>query len=257
MTFIGLGMAGGAVYMAQNQMNAADAERQSDSTVRVIAAAQDIPFGAPLEGHLLTSIVWPADAVPPGAFTDFDDVLPGNGGEPRRAKRTLAQGEILLTAKISEFGEKVTIVQTLKENNRAMAIEVDAQSGVGGFVTPGDFVDIVMTQGRAEEMRAVTVLQNIRVIGVDQQADEQIDQPGVARTVTVEVSPEQGQKLALAQQAGRLSLTLRSLNTADDRPLQAVRLSDILHETQTEDAPSRPVVRVRRGASEVEEVTLN
>ncbi|WP_233489049.1 Flp pilus assembly protein CpaB [Rhodovulum sp. 12E13] len=103
----------------------------------------------------------------------------------------------------------------------------------------------------------MTVLQNIRVIGVDQGADEQADKPGIARTVTVEVTPEQGQKLALAQQAGSLSLTLRSLEGNEDGPLQAVRLSDILlDESPVADDGPRPIVRVRRGTEPIEEVPL-
>jgi pilus assembly protein CpaB len=255
MTVVGLGVAGGAVQIAQTQLSANSANASTSRVVEVIAASQDIPFGAPIEGHMLTSISWPIASVPPGVFTDFEKVLPSMGDEPRRAKRALAQGELLLVSKVSGFGEKVTIVQTLGANNRAMAINVDAGSGVGGFVTPGDFVDVVLTQGRDDSMRAVTVLQNVRVVGVDQTADEQIEQAGVARTVTVEVSPEQGQKLALAQQAGKLSLSLRSLDTEEDKPIASVRLSDLLTETSpTPENEPRPVIRVRRAATEIEEV---
>ncbi|KUJ85370.1 Flp pilus assembly protein CpaB [Ruegeria marisrubri] len=256
MTVFGIAVAGGAVLVAQNQLQ--EASQVADPTiVRVVAAAEDIPFGATIEGHQLTSIEWPAESVPKGVFTSYDQVLPQNGGEPRRAKRALAQGEILLTSKVSNFGEKVTIVQTIGENNRAMALNVNAQTGVGGFVTPGDNVDIVLTQGSGDTLRAVTILQNIRVIGVDQKADEDLDQPGVARTVTVEVTPEQGQRLALAQKAGQLSLSLRSLNTEEDKPLEAVRLSDILLEkSPLEEGAPKPIVRVRRGTGEIEEVPV-
>lgn len=256
MTILGVGLAGGAVMIAQEQLRRSQAA--ADPTiVRVVAAAEEIPFGSPIEGHKLTAIDWPADSVPAGVFTSFEDVLPTAGVDPRRAKRALAQGEILLASKLSDFGEKVTIVQTLGENNRAMAINVDAQTGVGGFVTPGDFVDIVLTQGKNESLRAVTILQNIRVIGVDQTADEDVDQPGIARTVTVEVTPDQGQRLALAQKAGQLSLSLRSLQIQEDKPLEAIRLSDILLEKSpvAEGAP-KPIVKVRRGTTDVQEVPV-
>ncbi|WP_170418788.1 Flp pilus assembly protein CpaB [Ruegeria arenilitoris] len=256
MTILGVGLAGGAVMIAQEQLRRGQAA--ADPTiVRVVAAAEEIPFGSPIEGHKLTAIDWPADSVPAGVFTSFEDVLPTAGVDPRRAKRALAQGEILLASKVSDFGEKVTIVQTLGENNRAMAINVDAQTGVGGFVTPGDFVDIVLTQGKNESLRAVTILQNIRVIGVDQTADEDVDQPGIARTVTVEVTPDQGQRLALAQKAGQLSLSLRSLHIQEDKPLEAIRLSDILLEKSpvAEGAP-KPIVKVRRGTTDVQEVPV-
>ncbi|SMO56657.1 Flp pilus assembly protein CpaB [Ruegeria faecimaris] len=256
MTFLGIGLAGGAVILAQDQIRRNQSAGEP-TIVRVVAVAEDIAFGTPIEGHKLTTIDWPTASVPAGVFTSFDDVLPAAGIEPRRAKRALAQGEILLTSKVSDFGEKVTIVQTIGENNRAMAINVDAQTGVGGFVTPGDFVDIVLTRGTNDTLRAVTILQNIRVIGVDQTADEELDQPGIARTVTIEVTPDEGQKLALAQKAGQLSLSLRSLQTEEDKPLEAVRLSDILLEkSPLEEGTPRPIVKVRRGATDVQEIQV-
>ncbi|MBF9028945.1 Flp pilus assembly protein CpaB [Rhodobacterales bacterium HKCCE3408] len=256
MTIVGLGIAGGAVYVADVQI-----ERTEDAgVVQVMVASRDIPFGAPIESHMLTVINWPAEAVPAGAFSDLQDLLPPEGEEPRRATSPLSQGDLVLMSRVSDFGEKVTIVQTLAEDGRAMAIEVDAGTGVGGFVTPGDFVDVVLTQGRDAELRAVTVLQNIRVIGVDQASDERLDQPGVARTVTLEVTARQGQVLALAQQAGRLSLSLRSLQSADAdfEELEPVRLSDIIYEPvdpEIEEVVTSTIV-VRRGV-EVETFEQN
>ena len=125
---------------------------------------------------------------------------------------------------VSGFGEKVTIVQALAPGHRAMSIKVNAETGVGGFVTPGDRVDILLTQGRNETLKTVTILQNARVIGVDQTADTRADSPEIARTVTVEVSPEEGQRLALAQSAGTLSLTLCTLEATNDAPLESIGL---------------------------------
>ena len=140
------------------------------------------------------------------------------------------------------------MVQKLGENTRAMAIKVDAVTAVGGFVTPGDWVDIVLTQGSKADLRAVTILQKIRVIGVDQQSEELNNQPGVARTITVEVTPQQGQRLALAQKAGTLSLTLRTLDSVDDEVMEMVRLRDLLQEEgPVENVEAQPTVRLNRG----------
>lgn len=247
---VGLGVAGGSAFLAKDMIEATSANAavsEEAHLVNVIVASRDIAFGQSLESHMLTTIAWPRDAVPSGTFSAYDVLLPQDGEQPRRAKRAIAQGEVILLSKISEFGEKVTITQTLGPNSRAMAIKVDAETAVGGFVTPGDFVDVVLTQGRNESLRAVTILQNIRVIGVDQEADERVDTPEIARTVTVEVSPEQGQRLALAQQAGTLTLTLRTLEGNLDAPLESVRLSDLLRDVSPvpEEESSR-TVRVRR-----------
>jgi pilus assembly protein CpaB len=257
---LGVAVAGGSVFAARAYIDASAASASSSTEnglVNVVVAATDIPYGQTIQPQMLQVISWPIEALPPGAMTEIANLVAQPGQAPRRAKRALAQGELIVASKVSEYGEKVTIVQSLGENTRAMAIKVDAETAVGGFVTPGDTVDILLTQGSDSQMRAVTILQNIRIVGVDQESDEQSDAPEVARTVTVEVSPEQGQKLALAQKAGTLSLTLRSLDRALDAPLDSIRLSDLLLEkSPVEEAVEKTTVRVRRG-NIVEVVDLN
>jgi pilus assembly protein CpaB len=256
---LGLAVAGGSAFMARDFLeaqNQAGQVTEEAQLVDVIVAAQDIAFGQAIDAQSLTTISWPAQAVPAGTFTKYSTLLPEDGREPRRARKSMSQGELLLANKVSDFGEKVTIVQTLGPNHRAMAINVSAGTAVGGFVTPGDYVDVVLTQGAGAELRAVTIMQNIRVIGVDQDSNEQSDMPRVTRTVTVEVTPEQGQKMALAQQAGRLSLTLRNLATTEDKPLESIRLSDVMQDLSPvpDDAPVR-TIKVRRGTEVQEEET--
>jgi pilus assembly protein CpaB len=260
----GLAVAGGSVYVARDYIQfdrAAVEVGVEGELVNVVVAARDIAFGEEIGPGALTTIEWPRNAVPGGVFTEFGDLLAAQNMPSRRARRAIAQGELILTNKVSDFGEKVTIVQTIGPEHRAMAVEVDAETAVGGFVTPGDRVDIVMTTGAKELMRAVTILQNIRVIGVDQESDEQTDQPVVARTVTVAVTPDQVQRLALAQRAGRLSLTLRSVEDTEDRVLTMTRLNDLLVDDQPISEGDAPpvrvsVIRIRRG-TDVTEATLN
>lgn len=257
---LGMALAGMSIYASRELLQVQPATASVDPAqprlVSVVVAGQDIAFGVPIEARNLTTIQWPIDAVPPGTFNDFSELVPQNGEEPRRAKRAMAQGELVLAGKVSEFGEKVTIVQTLGKNTRAMAIKVNAQTAVGGFVTPGDSVDVVMTQGRGARLRAVTILQNIRIIGVDQKADELNDQANIAKTVTVEVSPEQGQKLALAQRAGTLSLSLRTLDSVVDAPLSSIRLSDIMDDEVPAVVEPKRTIKVRR-AGDVKSVEID
>lgn len=260
MLLLGVSISGGSVFLAKEYLatQATASVNESSGLVSVIVARVDVPFGHVIESQMLTTQSWPAEAVPANVFTSFETLLGSTGAAPRRAKRHISQGEILLHSKVSKFGEKVTIVQTLAPNTRAMAIKVDAVTAVGGFVTPGDRVDIVMTHGKGNDMRAVTILQNIKVIGVDQVADENQDQPEVARTITVEVTAIQGQKLALAQKAGSLSMTLRGLDDDADEPLDMVDLRDLLLDKspRPEDEQRKPTIRVRRG-NKVEIVELN
>ena len=256
----GLAVAGGSVYLARDVILSppvAASASASAETVRVVVAARDIGFGEAIEASMLTSLAWPRDAVPQGIFSEYESLLPTPGAQPRRARRPISQGELLLQSKVSDFGEKVTIVQTLAPNTRAMAIKVDAGTAVGGFVTPGDRVDVVLTQGKNADLRAVTILQDIRVIGVDQESDQETDAVKIARTVTVEVSPEQGQRLALAQQAGTLRLTLRALEDDGVAPPATTAMHDLLIGPKPADpelAPKRTVIRVRRGTETTEAV---
>ncbi|MCV6595411.1 MAG: Flp pilus assembly protein CpaB [Silicimonas sp.] len=258
---IGMALAGASIYASRELLQVRPATASIDGStpklVSVVVAGQDIAFGTPIEARKLTTIQWPVDAVPPGTFSDFSTLIPKNGEEPRRAKRAMAQGELVLSGKVSEFGEKVTIVQTLGKNTRAMAIKVNAQTAVGGFVTPGDAVDVVLTQGRGVQLRAVTILQNIRIIGVDQQADVLNDATNIAKTVTVEVTPEQGQKLALAQKAGTLSLSLRTLDDVVDKPIESIRLSDIIRDRSPTLEGPRRTIKVNRAIGNSERVEVS
>ena len=140
----------------------------------------------------------------------------------------------------------------LGDGMRAMAIKVKAESSVGGFITPGDRVDVIMTyevrlpsDDRIQDASiavvnrraAQTILENIRVVAVDQEAKE-VEETLVARTVTLEVNPTQGEQLALADSMGSLSLSLRKLGDetvrgADDLIPEATtdtRISNVLQE---------------------------
>lgn len=244
LTLTGFAIAGGSVFAARDyfETRATEAPAGAARTVDVLVASRDIAFGAVIEPQSVSTIAWPADAVPIGVYTDPDLLLADEGQEPRRARRAISQGELMLASRVSDFGEKVTITQSLTPGSRAMAISVDAETAVGGFVTPGDYVDVVLTQGSSETMRAVTILQDIRVLGVDQDANEQNDAPEVARTVTVEVTPDEGQRLALAQRAGTLSLTLRDLSGEATAPLDPIQLGDLLNLPAEPEPAPEPVV---------------
>ncbi|MCB2134332.1 MAG: Flp pilus assembly protein CpaB [Rhodobacteraceae bacterium] len=256
---LGVAVAGGSAYSAREYLSTNRAVASTDSQselVTVVVAGRDIPFGQAIQPQMLQVMSWPRAAMPPGVITEFTSLVPEPGMPPRRATRAIAQGELILASKISDFGEKVTIVQSLGANTRAMSIKVEAETAVGGFVTPGDSVDVVLTQGKDADMRAVTILQNIRVLGVDQESDQETDRVEVARTVTLEVTPEDSQKLALAQKAGTLSLSLRTLDSVSDQPLDSIRLSDLLREkSPVTEAVAKSTIRVRR-ATDVEEVEV-
>jgi pilus assembly protein CpaB len=228
---MGFLLAGGSVVVAHSYLRNATShsgEAQAREISAIVVARSEIPFGAPIGFEMVRLQEWPKDALPPEAFLSLEEVLGQNQQEPRRARRSIVAGEPIVRNKVSKFGEKVTIADIIDPGKRAMAIRVNDVSGVAGFVTPGDRVDVLLTRRlNNDDMVTTTVLQNIVVRGTDQLADEDQDKPNVARTITAEVSPEEAQRLALAQQAGTLSLTLRNLATTDRSDLRSLSVSEL------------------------------
>jgi pilus assembly protein CpaB len=167
----------------------------------------------------------------------------------------VSKDEPLLQAKVSGFGAKATVATKLPEGKRATSIRINDVNGVAGFVLPGDRVDVLLTREIGDDNKDLVtdiILQSIVVLGIDQLTDEQREKPQVARTATVEVTPEEAQKLALAMQVGTLSLALRNIGSAEVAKTQRVRVSDLARA----DAPAvkrreAPTVKVRRGADKV------
>jgi pilus assembly protein CpaB len=272
---VGLGVAAGSAQMARDLLvtPAATASSEKPDLVTIVTTSKEISRGDVLQAQHFTTQVWPRSALPVDAFTELEDLLPPLDGQPRRALRSMVAGEVVLASKVSDFGEKVTIVQSITPGARAMSIKVDAVTAVGGLVTPGDFVDILLTRGDDATLVTDTIMRKVKVLAVDQSSDELNEVPEIAATVTVEVTPEEGQVLALAQRAGSLSLALRTPGTAEGPPIERLRLSDLVPEP-TPPAPEpvvveaapvvavapapppRKTVVIRRGTDAEEEVTL-
>jgi len=272
--FVGIGVAAGSAQLARDLLAPPPAVANADKPqmVTIVTAAREIQRGDVLDAQMFTTQTWPLDALPKDAFTDLAPLLPTNDGKPRRALRSMVAGEVVLASKVSEFGEKVTIVQSIAAGARAMAIKVDAVTAVGGLVTPGDFVDILLTRGDDSGLVTDTILRKVKVLAVDQSSDETTEVPDVAATVTVEVTPEEGQVLALAQRAGTMSLALRTPTSTDEAPVDRLRLSDLVPEAPAPEPapvvevaapvvqaepppPPRKTVVIRRGTA-TEEITL-
>jgi pilus assembly protein CpaB len=249
---IGVLLAGAAVYFVDQRLN----ERENVQVVAaepamplamVVVAGRDLARGDLLRADVLKEIEWPADSVPDGAFHSVKEVI-GDGSEERRARRSMVVGEPVLAAKVSGFGGRDTLGETLSPGKRAVSIRVNDVSGVAGFLLPGDRVDILLTRqledGGKKNPVTDVILQNVVVLAIDQLTDEQREKPQVARTATVEVDPAEAQKLALAMQVGNLSLALRNVVALEPVAADRVHVSDLVHE---EEARERKLVVLRGG----------
>jgi pilus assembly protein CpaB len=207
-------------------------------TVPVLVADVDLAFGDGLAREAVKLVNYPEDAVPAGAFTSFDNVFDGNG--ERFVLTELAYNEPILETKITGPNAKASLSAKIRPGYRAVSVRVDDVSGVAGFVVPGDIVDIIYTRepetaanqrqsngGAASAYISDVILQNITVLGVDQNQSESTASADVARTVTLEVTNEEGQVLNLAMEYGALSLSLRSMGETDPTVVRQVKLSDL------------------------------
>jgi pilus assembly protein CpaB len=246
----GVALAGGALFFASEYFKSINASmaQQGPETVKVLVAKQALGYGTTIKPGNLQWVEWPKSVVPPGAFTSVEDLLGEKGDQKRIVLRSIEPGEPILVARITKFGESPRMSMNLGDGKRAVSIRIDAVSGVSGFVAAGDRVDILLTRTQQEQLTSSVIIQGVTVIAVDQRQNSEGSSPRLGQTVTVEVDTVEAQKLALAQQVGRLSLTLRGLGETTEsslRPITADELSDF-------DAPEEEEefkMRVRRGGS--------
>jgi pilus assembly protein CpaB len=203
----------------------------------MVVAAKPIAFGARLEASQLTIAKVPANAVPEGAFTTIEAALSQDEGGAPVAITTIAQREALLPAKLSGPGARPTIAAEITEGMRAYTVKVNEISGVGGHALPGDRVDVVLMRNiapsgenssTAPNLVSQVVLQNVRVLGVDLNADPTSATPAAPSNATLEVTMEDAQKLSMATNLGELSLALRRTGAADTAPTALVRTGDFI-----------------------------
>jgi pilus assembly protein CpaB len=247
-----------AVFIAQSWLNSQaelrmkslEAQKKPVETQTVVVASKSLRFGNELTSTSLKEIPWPEGAVPAGAFAKIADVL--NGSSRRVVLTPIEANETILSSKITGPGQRATLSATLQDGMRAVTIRVNDVEGVAGFVLPGDRVDVALTR-QLDKAAATTdvVLQNTRVLAVDQTADERNDKPSVVKAVTLEVDTADAQKLALAASVGSLSLMLRKAGEVATETTKRVTLSDLINGGATSTQDTRlSTVSVRRATKQ-------
>ncbi len=263
---LGLGLAGFAVYMAKDYVNSTEAKLAAERAARsqivplvdVYVANRPIRYGERLAKEDVRLVRWPENAIPEGSFLTEADLFPKGDESLRSVLRAMEKDEAIMAVKVTEPGELAGVGSRLAPGMRAFAISTDVASGVSGFLRPGDRVDVYWTGRPPGSQAEVTKLiqANMRLIAIDQSADEDRTNPSVARTVTVEASPENVASLAQAQATGRLSLSL--VGVEDNTVSSAVQIDQrqllgIAEERIVEVEKERVcTVKTRRGAEVVE-----
>ena len=196
--------------------------------VEVVVAAKDLKYGDRVDADALKLIRVPADVVPQGAFTTVAAVLSADKGGPPVVLTPIAAREPILPSKLSGPGARPSVAAEIKDGMRAYTVKVTDVSGVGGHALPGDRVDVVLLRdlnpmGPNHNFISEVVLQDVRVLAVDLNADLASNKPATPSTATLEVSVADSQKLSVAADLGKLSLALRRTGSAEVAATTPVR----------------------------------
>ncbi len=222
-----------AVFLAQvwlnNQadarMKSLEAQRKAAPPARtIVVAAKSMRFGEELTAAAMREVEWPEGALPAGSFGKIADLTKGK----RIVLAAIEPNEPVLAAKVTGPGQRATLSAMLGEGMKAVTVRVNDVQGVAGFVLPGDHVDVLLT--RTGEKNAATtdvILQDARVLAIDQLADERTDKPSVVKAVTLEVNVTDGERVSLASTVGTLSLLLRKAGELVDADARRVTSADL------------------------------
>lgn len=231
MLLVALLFGGLAVFIAkawlatqQVQVTQTVAEPVKVDTEKVVVAAKDLRFGEPLTPDVLRELDFAKGTKPEGAFSSIADLTKDGN---RFVRAAISNNEAILPRAITGPGGRASLSAKVKEGMRAVTIRVNDTSGVAGFVLPDDRVDVLYTRNQGAAASIDVLFQNVRVLAVNQNADEATNNPIEGRTATLELTPTDAQKLSLAETAGALSFTLRSAGSLDTAPSQRIVESEL------------------------------
>ncbi|MCF2869787.1 Flp pilus assembly protein CpaB [Octadecabacter sp. G9-8] len=267
---VGMGLAGFAIYMVQGYFQEQNANlslqraalAQAVPTVDVYAVNRVMKHGEQITADDIVMIKYAEPFLPDGVFRTEEELFSDGPEELRVVTRQMEANEPIMLAKVTAPGEVAGIAALIQRGMRAFAIKVDVSSGVSGFLSPGDRVDVYWSgrvDGIGDGNGEVTQLiqAGIQLVAVDQTSESGRTGATIARTVTVEVTPAQVAALAQAQATGSLSLSL--VGREDDTIAGAIEVdqASLLGIAPRVEAPQAAeaqvcTIRTRRGAEVVE-----
>ena len=219
-----------AVYLANIFLSSSKDREAAGEMTQVAVAAVPLDYGVEVTPDKIRFAAYPKSSLPAGSYQTPAQLFAK--GERRVALMAIGINEPILSSKISGEGKNASIAALLPDGMRAASVRINDVSGVAGFVQPNDSVDVLVTRqmtgtGNNQQFTDV-LLQDARVIAIDQDSAGADGKPMLAKSATLEVDPIGAQKLALAQEVGSLSLVLRKPGTEQNNPLiETVSLNDL------------------------------
>jgi pilus assembly protein CpaB len=234
-------------FRAMERLSATPAE---DPTTPTVVAARPLPVGTLVTKADVKIIAWPTNSRVPGTFTSVDEVV------DRGAIMAVAENEPLSESKLAPTGSGAGLPPTIPHGMRAISIGVNDVIGVAGFVVPGSRVDVLVTvdqQGESRDSTTRVVVNNVQVLTAgtrfDQEQAQAEGKPIPSSVVTLMVSPSDAERIALAQNQGKITLALRNpLDTAASETSGA-RLASLLG-TQTTAPAVKPARKAPRAVKQ-------
>ena len=218
----------GAAFMAREFTGDTPAAQAAGvPTTSVVIAQADVGTANTLTSTELKLVDWPTAHVPTGAISTIA------GAEGRVSRRPILAGEPVLESALFEKGAEGGLGAVITPEYRAVSVKVDSVIGVAGFVKPGARVDVLATIRRVDTDKALpyakSILQDIKVLAIDQKLEEARDgEAQLVSVVTLEVKPDQAQKLIYSAHEGRLQLALRTPGDTKIEELASSRVADVL-----------------------------
>jgi pilus assembly protein CpaB len=180
--------------------------KKPNETTDIVVAATEIAHGVKLDESMIKTIAWPSSLIPQGAYTSKEMVI------NKVTMNKYFPGEIITNNRLSDHLSGSTLSALILKEYRAISVRVDDVVGVAGFILPGNRVDILKTQLETSSNTAITktILQDIKVLAVDQEVSQDKEKPTIVRAVTLELKPEQAEIIVKAMREGTIQLTLRN-----------------------------------------------
>ncbi len=227
-----------AVLLAARWMG----QQAASDTTTVLVASSDMDLGQAITPTMLQSVQWPKGAVPAGAFDDPKKL------EGRVVRISIFKGEPVLAPKLAPEGTKAGLDSVIKAGHRAITVKVNEVVGVAGFLAPGSYVDLLVNfRDERDKPMSRVVLERIMVLAIAQEAQRPDEsKPRVVNAVTLEVTPEQAEKIDLARNIGTLSLILRNQIDTQDAATGGVRQQNLFAAEAPAPVPASSAAPVRR-----------
>ncbi len=236
---------GVAVLIHGQIQQVTQSQAQARETQTVVVAAVDLPWGTSITSSMIKAVPYLKESLPAGSFSNPASLVGRTTMFPMKANEPLFESKLAPTS-VSTGG----VAALVSPKKRAMGVKVDKVVGVSGFIHPGNRVDVLVTLSGTDKVHVPTtkiVLENILVLatGTELEKSGKQEKPAQVDVITLEVTPEEGEKLALAATEGKLQLALRNFADSANSDTRGTTISGLLSRVEAPKAVAKKTAPVK------------